>query len=278
MAKTIADLIEQRFGLPTSVGANQPAEGTIAQILDRRTHRRYTDQPIDDELLNTLLACGFSASAKSDLQQASVVVVKDAAKRKTIADLIPSMPWLAQAPTLLVFCGDNARIRRAAALRNKPFPNDNVDQFMNCAVDAGLVMQTFVLAAESVGLGCCPISELRTHIDTVTELLNLPEHVFPVVGLCVGYPSREGFTSMRLPLSLTLHVDEYDATDIEGKIDDYDHRRDARFSTPVESYREVERYGAPDFYGWSEDKTRQYCVPHRAGFLDYLKRRGFAME
>ncbi|MEM7251672.1 MAG: nitroreductase family protein [Pseudomonadota bacterium] len=278
MNDTLAALIEQRFGLPTDVGAERPATGTVAEILNRRTHRRYRDQPVDDDLLNVLLACGLSASAKSDLQQASVVVVRDGAKRKAIADLIPSMPWIANAPVFLVFCGDNLRIRTASKMRDKPFPNDTVDMFMNCAIDAGLVMQTFILAAESEGLGCCPISEIRTHIDTVSALLKLPDYVFPISGLCVGYPAREGFSSMRLPLSLTLHVDEYDATNLEQQLDDYDRRRDARHSTPADSYREVERFGHPNFYGWSEDKTRQYSVPHRHGFLRYLRDRGFAME
>ena len=278
MPKNISDLIEYRFGAPTQVGSGMPAEGPLAAILERRTHRQYTDQPIDDELLDTLLACGLSASSKSDLQQASIIVVDDAEKRALISSWIPSMPWIAKAARFLAFCGDNSRIRIAAEMRHKPFPNDNVDQFMNAAVDAGLVMQTFTMAAESVGLGCCPISELRSHIDALSDLLALPDHVFPIAGLCVGYPAREGFVSMRLPQALTVHRDSYDASDRAEKIDAYDKNRDQRFSIPAANQRETDRFGVADFYGWSEDKTRQYSIPHRAGFLAYLKARGFSME
>jgi nitroreductase len=278
MHRTISDLIEARFGQPTVTGAGQPAEGSLANILERRTHRRYTDQPIEDELLNILLACGLSASSKSDLQQATIIVVDDPEKRTLIGSWIPSMPWIAKAARFLVFCGDNSRIRIAAKLRNKPFPNDNVDQFMNAAVDAGLVMQTFTMAAESVGLGCCPISEVRSHIEALSELLELPECVFPIAGLCVGYPASEGFVSMRLPQSLTVHKDRYNALNRAEQIDDYDHRRDQRFSIPKENQRWTDRYGVADFYGWSEEKSRQYSTPQRAAFIDYLKDRGFAME
>ncbi len=278
MSRSISDLIEHRFGTPTTVGGHMPAEGPLAAILERRTHRRYTDRPIEDELLDVLLACGLSASSKSDLQQASVVVIDDPARRKLIGSWIPSMPWITSAARFLVFCGDHSRIRIAAKMREKPFPNDNVDQFMNAAVDAGLVMQTFTMAAESVGLGCCPISEVRSHIEALSELLELPDCVFPVAGLCVGYPAREGFVSMRLPQSLTVHRDRYTASSRAEQIDAYDRRRDERFSIPQTSQREVERFGVADFYGWSEDKTRQYSIPHRAGFLDYLKARGFAMQ
>ena len=149
---------------------------------------------------------------------------------------------------------------------------------MNAAVDAGLVMQTFTLAAEAVGLGCCPISELRTHIDVLTDLLKLPEYVFPIAGLCVGYPAQTGFISMRLPPSLTVHYDEYDDSEMVEKIHDYDVRRDARFSLPADRQRDVERFGQAEFYGWSEDKARQYATPARPEFKAYLKRRGFGLK
>ena len=274
---TLNALIEDRFGLSTTVGAKVPADAALARLLARRTHRQYTDQPIDDDLFDVLLACGLSASSKSDLQQASIVVVDDADKRARIASWIPSMPWLANAPRLLVFCGDHSRLRIASDMRNKPFPNDNVDQFMNAAVDAALVMQTFALAAESVGLGCCPISEVRSYIDALSELLALPDHVFPIAALCAGYPSREGFVSMRLPTSLTVHRDQYDASARAAKIDAYDQRRDQRFSISQANQKETHRFGVADFYGWSEDKTRQYSTPQRPDFLAYLKARGFAM-
>ena len=71
--------------------------------------------------------------------------------------------------------------------------------FMNAAVDAGLVLQAFITAAEALGLGCCPISVVRNHVEKVAALLELPPGVFPVAGLCVGYPRQPGWTSMRLP-------------------------------------------------------------------------------
>lgn len=278
MTRRISDLIENRFGAQTDIGAEQPATGHMAMLLERRTHRQYTEQPIEHELLDVLLACGLSASSKSDLQQASVVIVDDVSTRAQIGSWIPSMPWIVQAPRFLVFCADHSRIRLAAKMRDKPFPNDNVDQFMNAAIDAGLVMQTFTLAAESAGLGCCPISEVRSHIDALSELLALPDYVFPIAGLCVGYPAREGYVSMRLPQGLTVHRERYNVADQAELIDAYDRQRDARFAIPEQNQREVDRFGIAEFYGWSEDKTRQYSTPQRPGFLAYLKARGFAME
>ena len=102
MPRNISDLIEHRFGTPTTVGAQMPADGPLASILQRRTHRQYTGQPIEDELLEVLLACGLSASSKSDLQQASIVVVDDPDKQALIGSWIPSMPWITKAARFLV--------------------------------------------------------------------------------------------------------------------------------------------------------------------------------
>ena len=282
MTSTIARSIEQRFGVAPGEGVRDapelPGEPALVRILERRTHRRYRGEPVDEALVETLLACALSASSKSDLQQASIVRVRSEEKQARIASWLPAMPWIGEAPLFLVFCGDNLRLRRAAALRGKPFPNDNVDMFMNAAVDAALAMQTFTLAAEAAGLGCCPISEVRTHIDRLTELLALPAGVFPVAGLCVGWPERAGYVSMRLPPTLAVHEDAYDAAGVEEEIDAYDRRRDARYRIPPDRQREVDRFEAADFYGWSEDKARQYSRPARPGFRDYLRRQGFALE
>lgn len=276
--RTLRDLIEDRFGPSGGHGAGMPAEGELARILARRTHRRYADRPVEDELLQVLLACAFSASAKSDLQQASVCVIRDPAKRKAVADLIPRMPWIGAAPVFMIWLGDNRRIHRICEMRGKPFANDHLDSFLNAAADTALAMQTFVLAAEAAGLGCCPISVVRDHAARIGELLELPKWVFPFAGLCVGWPAREGFISARLPLSATVHWDRYDDSNLPADIDSYDRRRDARFSIPESDYKYVGEYGKPAFYGWSEDKARQVSHTERANLGPFVRGQGFKLD
>jgi nitroreductase/FMN reductase [NAD(P)H] len=275
---TIADLIEQRFGLPTQVGSAMPAEGTVAGMLSRRSMRRFTPQPVAPELMEVALAAALSAPAKSDLQQASIIMVREAAQRTAINALVPSMPWIANAPEFLVFCGDNRRMRRIAELRGKPFPNDTLDMFMNAAVDAGIVLQAFITAAEALGLAVCPISLIRNQVERASELLRLPQGVFPVAGLCVGYPNDAGRLSMRLPPAVTVHVDHYDASDFDAELAAYDARRAAREPTAPEKQRNVDKFGTADPYTWSEDKARQYHVPERHSFGPYVRGQGFALK
>ena len=277
MSRTIADLIEERFGLPTEAGRGLPADGTLALLLSHRTQRRYAPDPVPDGVLDVALAAALSAPSKSDLQQVDVIVVKDRARQATIAGWIPEMPWIAQAPRFLVICGDNRRLRRVTELRGRPFPNDTLDMFMNAAVDAGLVLQAFITAAAALGLGCCPISVVRDHIEKLAALLELPPGVFPVAGLCVGYPAQPGWTSMRLPTAVTVHTDRYDDRDLPAQLEAYDRRREARRPTPPESQRLADRYGHADRYGWSEDKARQYSLPQRHNVGPFIRRHGFGL-
>ena len=149
---------------------------------------------------------------------------------------------------------------------------------VNAASDAAMVLQNLIRAASAAGLGACPISVIRNHATRIAELLALPDHVFPLAGLCLGWPSREGFVSMRLPMALTVHVDRYDDTNLEAEIDGYDRRRDARHSIPERDWRQVEHFGKPSLYGWSQDKARQVSVPERQDFGAFVRRQGFKLD
>ena len=272
---TIADLIEKRFGLNTDAGRDMQGFDELTNILNHRSHRRYKDKPIPDKLLEVLLAAAFSAPAKSDLQQSSVVVIRDKEKQEAIADMIPAMPWLRTCPVLMIFLGDSRRIRRICEMRNKTFANDHLDAFLNAALDAGLVLMNFIRAAEAAGLGCCPISVIRNHIEEVAQLLELPDFVFPVAGMTAGYPSDDGYLSLRLPPAVNVHINTYNDAQLEQEIDSYDKRRDSIFSIPPDKQRKVEEYGVANFYGWSEDKARQVSSRERDQLATYLIKKGF---
>jgi nitroreductase/FMN reductase [NAD(P)H] len=277
MSKDLLALTEARFGRHDADGTG-PCDPALARILARRTHRAYAPQPVTDDVLQPLLRAALSASAKSDYQQASILQIKDPEKRRVLAGLVPSMPWIGESPVFLVFCADARRLRRISELRGHPSPNANLEAFFNASVDAALALQTFILAAEAVGLGCCPISVIRNHLETVCPLLGLPSQVIPVAGLCIGYPANAGHVSMRLPPSVTLHVDRYDDSNLAAEIDAYDRRRDARHAIPVEKQRGTKKYGVASFYGWSEDKARQLAENEGGGFGAFVRKHGFTLD
>jgi nitroreductase/FMN reductase [NAD(P)H] len=275
-ADTIRAALAERFGEDFSVDPDLAGLDELARLAARRVHRRFADRPIEPALLRLLVACALSAPSKSDLQQADVMVVADGAKRAVIFGLLPDMPWLAEAPVFLMFLANGRRLPRIAGMRAKPFPNDHLDLFFNATVDTALVLATFIRAAEAVGLGACPISLVRNHAVRISELLELPERIVPVAGLAVGWPAEAGRISPRLSIEVTLHTDRYDADGQDAGIDAYDRRRAAQ--QPFRRQRDPQRFGTAEFYGWSEDKARQYAEPQRGDFGAFVRAKGFCLD
>ena len=274
--ETIQDALSARFGERFAVDETLPGLDELARISSRRVRRRYAERDVPPDLLRLLCACALSAPSKSDLQQADILIVRESDRRGVIADLMPEMPWLREAPVFLVFLANGRRVPQISALRGKPFPNDHLDLFFNATVDAAIVLATFLRAAEAIGLGCCPISVIRDHARAVAELLALPEKVVPLAGMAVGWPAEEGALSPRLSLATTVHEERFAEGDLAAEIDAYDRRRAA--TRPYRNQRAVKRFGAADFYGWSEDKARQYSVPQRADFGAFVRAQGFHLD
>jgi nitroreductase/FMN reductase [NAD(P)H] len=179
---------------------------------------------------------------------------------------------------IAIFLGDVRRIRRLAEIRGHTYQNNNADTFMNAAVDAALAMQCFITAADYLGLGTCPISYVRNRIDDLAEILDLPDGVFPISGLCVGYPDDAGYVSMRLPQKVVVHQDLYNDDDLETDVKDYDDRNHERFALTPTKQRHTDKYGVLEKCTWSENVARQLSLPERAGFADYLKRKGINLD
>jgi nitroreductase/FMN reductase [NAD(P)H] len=162
------------------------------QLAARGSCRHFRDESVAPELIETLCALALAAPSKSDLQQRDIVIIDDATLRAEIDRLMATFPlaqdWIPGAPLLLIFCGNHRRQRQLHELRGHPFVNEHLDAFFNAACDAAIALGAFVIAAEARGLGCTPISAIRNHAERISELIDLPEHVFPFAGLAVGWP------------------------------------------------------------------------------------------
>lgn len=275
-AEALTSTFRHRFGEGIAVDPALPGLAALARQAARRSQRRFTTKPVAPELLRLLCAVALSAPTKSDLQQRDIIVLDDPAQRRRVLELVPDNEWATAAPALLVFCGNNRRQRQLHAWRGRNFANDHLDAFFNAAVDAGIALAAFVTAAETVGLGCCPISAIRNHARLVSDLLGLPDHVFPVAGLGVGWPADAGTLSPRLPLAVTVHRNRFEEMDLRAHIDAYDRRRAA--VQPYARQRYADQYGTAPDYGWSEDKARQYSKPERADFGQFVRTKGFRLD
>ena len=271
----------ERFGAPAfdaALAADGPA--VHAQMQARASVREFRGGPLPPGTLHRLCALALCSPTKSDLQQRDIVIVDAPAVRAKLVALLAEgpqgQPWIEQAPSLLVFCGNHRRQRRLHALRGIPFANDHLDAFFNATVDAAIALSAFVVAAEAEGLGTCPISTVRNHAREIAELLQLPDLVFPVAGLAVGHPARQPPAGLRLALPVTVHHNHYGDAELDAAIASYDQRRSA--AQPYKNQRYLDAFGVATSYGWSDDKARQFSRPERADFGAYVRSIGFKLD
>lgn len=242
----------------------------------RGSCRSFAERPVAHDMIETLCAIALSAPTKSDLQQRDIIVLQDTAVRLRLAQLVAGQSWVADAPIVLIFCGNNRRQRLLHASAGIAFANDHFDAVFNAACDAAISLGAFTAAADAVGLGTCPISAVRNEARAVADLLSLPDHVFPFAGLAVGWPERPPRIAKRLPMSVTIHTDRYEEANLSRGIADYDAERAA--SQPYPKQRLTDTFGTADPYTWSEDKVRQYSRPERADFGAYIRSIGFNLD
>lgn len=274
--RSLEAALEARFAELLPVPADLSNAERLGPLVFHAVCRRYSDRPVSAELKRLLCACALASPSKSDLQQRDVVDVTRLDLRERISSLMPHMPWVREAPAFLVFCANGRRLPSIAVLRGKPFPNHHLDLFFNAVTDAAMALSACVFAVNALGLGCCPISEIRNHAPEISAWLKLPDRVIPVAGLCIGWPIAERAITPRLPLSLTVHENRFDEGDLSSAMAAYDARRaDVKSS---EKQRHAEQWGLAPDYGWSEDKARQYAQPLRADFGRFVRSRGFSLE
>lgn len=270
--------LRERFGEEIGAAALEPAvRERLDRIVSRGSCRAFEDRAVPLGLLRLIAAAALSAPSKSDLQQRDVIILQDPDLLLRIKALMAGQDWIAGAPALMVFCANNRRQRQIHAHWRRPFANDHLDAFFNASVDAGIALATGVIAAEAVGLGCCPISAIRNRAAEVSALLALPDHVFPVAALALGWPAPDSRRiSPRLPLSATVHVDRFAETDIAALLQGYDARHAKPGATARQ--RDTDRFGQAEVYGWSDDKTRQYAASERADFGAFVRAKGFCLD
>ncbi|CAN0546605.1 unnamed protein product, partial [Laminaria digitata] len=176
---TSAELIGGRYGNTFDGDAPDDLPAAVGQLLERRCIRRYTDEAIPGATMDILLACAQSAPTKSNLQQYSIIVTTDADLRMKLADLNPDTGHMKYCPVFITFCADMRRAKRLTERYGFDYASNNMDTFLNATVDAALAMQCFITAAENMGLGCAPISQVRNRMSEFCAALDIPEGVFP---------------------------------------------------------------------------------------------------
>ena len=242
---------------------------TIKLMKSHRSIRKFTNKKIDEKLLAEILTAGQAAASSSFLQGCSIIRITDKEKRKKFSVLANNQEFINEAAEFLVFCGDLKRSSMCCELHNAKATEGFTEQFIITTIDTALLAQNVVIAAESAGLGICYVGAIRNNPQTATDLLELPKNVYPVFGLCLGYPNQNPEVKPRLPLELILKENSYKTDNDIKIIKDYDLEMQEYYKKRTDNKKAST---------WSEQMSGLLGREVRVFMRDFLKNRGFVMK
>lgn len=243
---------------------------TIKTIQNHVSIRRFTDQVISPELFEQLILCGQAAATSSFIQAVSVIRITGSTIRAELVELTGKQKYVGSAAEFLVICADLNRNWQRVKETNPDADFSWTEQFLAASIDASLFAQNTVVAAESAGLGCCYIGGIRNNPERVIELLELPDLVFPLFGLCLGYPDQDPGPKPRLPLASVVHQNRYSYSSEEADlIDIYDQH--------IKEYYIQRSSGKLDFT-WTQQMAKQAQTQARPFIKKVINNSGLASK
>ena len=243
-----------------------PQKSLIKQMMDHQSIRKFTSQSILQEIVNTCITAGQAAASSSFVQVTSVIQVNSKETRAALALVAGGQSYVETAATFLVFCADLQRNQQICLRQEQQMPTGFTEQTLIASIDTALFAQNVLLAAQSLGLGGVFIGGLRNQPEEVTKLLNLPRHVFPIFGLCLGYPDQNPGQKPRLPLSMVLHQDHY-SNDGLSNLPSYD--------SQISEYYQQRSQGKLHLT-FSQHIIKTLVKEARPHMLPYLQSQGFS--
>ena len=145
-------------------------------IKDRYSVRKYKDQPIPEDILDSIIEAGIYAPTACNNQPQKIYIAKT---KESIDKLKECTPFTFDAPLVMVIGYDKTR-----SWYNKRMPG-----YESGETDSAIVTTHMMLAAHNIGVGSCWVM----HFDpaAMRENFNIPENYEPIALLVMGYPAPD---------------------------------------------------------------------------------------
>ncbi len=247
-----------------------------------RSRRAFHPDPIAEELLVELVDAARHASTSSFMQAYAVVAVRDIARKAEVARLCADYEHIRQAPVFFAICADLTKLDACCRRHGLTLDSRTTEVFLQATIDAALLGQNLLLAAEGLGLGGCMIGAARNHPVELARLLGLPPMVYVVFGLVLGRPADDPVPRERMPLSGVLSFERYDEAAAAAVVDPADEAmrawaREVNRRAPTGTRPVHEGKGWSDRMAaiWAREKSR---ASTRAALRARLADLGFPLE
>ena len=250
-----------------------PWNNALDTIMTHRSVRTYRDEPLPPGFLELIIAAAQSAATTSNLQAWSVIAVEDPARKARLAKFAADQRHIVDAPLLLVFVADLARLRSISADLGHPGTGlDYIEAFIFAIADASFAAQNTIVAAESLGLGGCYIGAMRNNPAGVADELALPNEAMVIFGMTIGIPDPAVETDVkpRLPQNVILHRERYTPPD-PALLAAYDQR--------IREFQAEQKMRVADWTEQSALRVRdEAALTGREVLRDFLRDRGFSLR
>ena len=256
--------------MPHDLRANPASEQitseTIEVLHNRVSIRKYSDEPVTEAQVEAILRAAFRAPTSSNIQAYSVIVVRDPAVKEELAVLTGNQRHVANCPVYLQFCADLTRMEAAMKRHGHDLENNNLEYGLVSSIDAALVGMSAYLAADSLGIKGLMIGAVRNKPNEVGKLLGMPRRVYPVFGMCLGWPAEAPKQKPRMDIGTTIHYEKYGMENLEADLDAYDKEL-------AQHYQAIGKETTDD--SWTRDIDQKFAVPRRDKLREQLKEMGF---
>ncbi len=196
-------------GDPDSSGGAYPNE-TMKLLMERASCRSFSDKKVPAEIMKQILEAGIHAATGGNLQPYSIIKTEKKEVCERLAELCGGQPWIADAPVNLLFCIDYHRLERWADLEVAPYSAKNSFRHFWIGIqDTVIAAQNICTAADSLGLGSVYIGSVLECLRPLREMFELPDGVFPVVLLSMGYPKTRPQPRKKLGVEVMVHDEKY---------------------------------------------------------------------
>ena len=194
---------------------------TIELLMAHSSCRSFQDKPVPEDVADTIIKCAQHAPTSSYLQAYTIIKVEDIEKRKALAEFAGGQEWVEKAGLALLFCADLHRLDVMLNVADKNVLH-NEELYTVAVTDAALASSRALVAAQALGLGGVFVGGVRNETEKMAELFGLPELVFPMYVVCMGYPAEVPPQRPRMDASLISAVDTYPEITGPEQLDDYE--------------------------------------------------------
>jgi len=210
-------------GVEVSLDDKYPNQ-TLKLLIERASCRSFSDKEISSNVLQLILTAGIHAPTGGNLQPYSIIKIEEYKTKQKLAELC-GQKIVGKAPILLLFCIDLHRIERWAKLEIAPFTaTSSFQHFWISFIDTIICAQNICTAADSLGLGSVYIGTILEFFTDIRDMFQLPNGVFPVVLLCLGYPKVRLLSRKKLDVEVIVHADRYHEIEDQKLIDAFNEK------------------------------------------------------